>query len=88
MKIAETLRLSLMNNTSNIILLLLTIVMLLSLMMIARKLISANGLLLLLLLQYVKQKLLQLISAQPSKIRLLVQLIKHADMMLAFAPDL
>jgi hypothetical protein len=87
MKIAETLRLSLMNNTSNIIRLLLTTVMLLSLMMIARKLISANGLLLL-LLQYVKQKLLQLISAQPSQIRLLVQLIKHADMMLAFAPDL
>jgi hypothetical protein len=87
MKIAETLRLSLMNNTSNIIRLLLTTVMLLSLMMIARKLISANGLLLL-LLQYVKQKLLQLISAQPTQIRLLVQLIKHADMMLAFAPDL
>ena len=87
MKIAETLRLSLMNNTSIIKRLLLTIVMLLSLMMIARKLISANGLLLR-LLQYVKQKLLQLISAQPSQIRLLVQLIKHADMMLAFAPDL
>ena len=87
MKIAETLRLSLMNNTSNIIRLLLTTVMLLSLMMIARKLISANGLLLL-LLQYVKQKLLQLISAQPSQIPLLVQLIKHGDMMLAFAPDL
>lgn len=86
MKIAETLRLSLMNNTSIIKRLLLTIVMLLSLMMIARKLISANGLLL--LLQYVKQKLLQLISAQPTQIRLLVQLIKHADMMLAFAPDL